>query len=252
LAGPSLLTVFLVLLVVPAAVFVAVRLVYLLPVVSLEGRGATAAVRRAWQLTRGVFGRTFGYLFVVNLIVVAASMLASTIGQLLLLGPALSLESADPLGPQFLAALSTSVVVPMLLQSLVQLVTLPFQIAAVTVMYTERAGDLGWRGPATPQGGAPFPAHPVWYGQPGYGYPSPGPGSQGYPAAGYGQPGYGQQGYGQPGYGQQGYGQQGYGQQGYGQPGYGQQGYGQPGYGSGQPPQPGPWQSGGQQPPSRS
>jgi hypothetical protein len=160
-------------------------------------------------------------------------MLASAVSQVVTMGPLLELESGDPLGPEFVAAIGVAVLVSTVVQAVVQVVTLPFLIAAITVMYTDRVGDSGWRGPAASfaagQPGVAQPGYGPQYGQPGYG-PQPG------------QPGYGpqpgQQGYG-PGYGHQGQAPQ-YGQPGYGQPGYGPQ-YGQPGYGPQVPPTP--WQA---------
>jgi len=54
-AASALLSMLLLFLAMPVVTFVVVRLAYLLPVVSLGGLGGMAALRRAWQLTRGVF-----------------------------------------------------------------------------------------------------------------------------------------------------------------------------------------------------
>ncbi len=255
--------------------FFVVRLAYVLQVVALEGQSGMQAVKRAWELTKGVFWRTLGYLLVAGLIVYAASMVISVFSNVVVSPLASSSSSSSSSSPLDLAQsglLMTIFGIVLALQLLVQLITMPFLQSYVTVMYTDRIRSLqyGAQAPTYGQGG---PA----YGQPGQAY-GQGPGYGGPSAQAYGQGGQvygqgGQQGYsasgGQPyvtpqnqygtpqtpyrapqtPYGQStpppssqsspppGYGQSGYGQQpGWGQGSTGQQpGYGQSGYGQ-QPP----------------
>ncbi len=231
----SVLAIFPMLLVV---VFVVVKLAYLMPVVAIERQGAMAGLRRAWALTSGQFWRTFGYLAVAYLLVMAASLVLSGISQAFTVGAGGDLNEVNPFDPAFLGMLGGAVVVPMALQVVVQLFSLPFLQSVVTVMWADRVGDLprglganpaAWSSQATPG----TPAYPTGYGQPPQpGYPSQPHGGPGYPHRAH--PGGDQpqppqqwqpqppQQHGQPQPPQQ-YGQspQGYGQQPpYGQPGY--------------------------------
>ncbi|MDQ7991506.1 MAG: glycerophosphoryl diester phosphodiesterase membrane domain-containing protein [Propionicimonas sp.] len=193
LAGGVLLTILLTLAAYPLLIFVMVRLVYLLPSVSLAGLAPTAALRHAWGLTRGVFWRTFGYLLVAYLIVWALSMVAGTVLQLAALAPAGQLQAGGSTGPELGAALAVLTIAAAVVQAVVQLVTVPFLVAVITVMYAERTHDPALPRPAAPTWGA-VPGQPFNGGQP-YGRP-------GTPTTGYGQPPYGQPGYPPPGYGQ--------------------------------------------------
>jgi hypothetical protein len=205
-----------------------------MPVVAIERLGAMAGLRRAWSLTSGQFWRTFGYLAVAYLLVMTASLVLSGISQPFMTGSSGDLNDANPLDPAFVGLIGAAVVVPMLLQVVVQLFSVPFLQAVVTVMWADRVGDLP-RGLGNPAAWAPRPAaapqsYPAGYGQDQPGQPFPPQAQPGYPQRAYpggdqpqqyGQPQPPQQ-YGQPQPPQQ-YGQspQGYGQQPpYGQPGY--------------------------------
>ena len=182
------------------AVFVGVRLLYVIPVISLEEAGGMTALRRAWALTGGAFWRTFGTLLVVYLMVYAVTMVVNMAGQVFMVGALESLgTSANPLSPEFFGGMMSAMAVPLVAQSLLQVVTVPFLQAAITVMYVNRTREL-----APPTAAPGYPSAP--YGYPpaahqGYGAPFPqGYGSpQGYrpqPPQGYGPaapqaPGYG-------------------------------------------------------------
>lgn len=224
------------------AVFFGVRLLYLVQVVSIEEAGGMAALRRAWALTSGAFWRTFGTLIVVYLIVYAITMVVNLGSQLFSAGALAGLENnANPLGPEFFGQIIGAMVVPMVAQSLLQVVTTPFLQAAITVMYLNRTREL-----AAPAPGAGYPPAP-------YGYPAAASPYQGYgaqPPQGYGPTppqGYGPQspqGYGPP--------PQGFGPmppQGYGPVAPPPPGYGPPPQGYAQQPQVPPYGPYGQQPP---
>jgi hypothetical protein len=167
------------------AVFVGVRLLYVIPVISLEEAGGMTALRRAWALTGGAFWRTFGTLLVVYLMVYAVTMVVNMAGQVFMVGALESLgTSANPLSPEFFGGMMSAMAVPLVAQSLLQVVTVPFLQAAITVMYVNRTRELA--PPAAHQGyGAPFPQG---YGSP-QGYrPQP---PQGYGPAAPQAPGYG-------------------------------------------------------------
>ena len=177
-----LLTLLLMLPVSVLAIFVGVRLLYLVQVVSLEAAGGMAALRRAWSLTSGVFWRTLGTLLVVYLLVYVVTMVVNVASQVFSVGALAGLEnSSNPLGPEFFGQIIGAMVVPMVALSLLQVVTLPFLQAAITVMYRNRTQEL-----AAPVPGAGYPPAP--YGYPPAAYPGHGPvPPQGY----YGPPGYG-------------------------------------------------------------
>lgn len=63
-----------------ALLLVMVRLVYVVPVMAIERASGMAALRRAWELTRGVFLPTLGALAVSALFVGAVAGVASSVG----------------------------------------------------------------------------------------------------------------------------------------------------------------------------
>lgn len=63
-----------------ALVVVMLRLVYVVPVMAIERESGMAAIRRAWELTRGVFLPTLGALAVCALFVGAVGGIASALG----------------------------------------------------------------------------------------------------------------------------------------------------------------------------
>lgn len=197
----------------PVAVFLGVRLLYLVQVVAVEEIGGIAALRRSWRLTAGAFWRTFGTLLVAYLMVYAATMVVSLVSQVFTVGAMAGLENSSPLSPEFLAAFLGAMVVPLVTQALLQVAIFPFLQVVITVMYLNRTRELATPAPAPGQPPAPY-GHPATPYPPNpAGYPPP----QGYgpvPGHGWPQPGYAplqaQPGYGppaQPGYPPQGYGQ---------------------------------------------
>ncbi len=181
------------------AIFVGVRLLYLVQVVSLEELGWLDALRRAWSLTAGAFWRTCGTLIVLYLMVYAVTMVVNLGTQAVSIGALQNLDSTNPLSPEFLGQMLGALAVPMVAQTLLQVVTVPYLQAAITVMYVNRTRELaapaaGPGYPPAPYGYQAAPHHPNPYGygpHPPQGY---GPAPQGYGPApqGYGHPqGYG-------------------------------------------------------------
>ncbi len=208
--------------------FVVVRLVYVVPVLALEGQGGMAALRRAWGLTSGLFWRTFGYLAVAYLLVGAAGFVVNLLTQVVTLGAVGDPDSMDPFSDDFLATLVAVMAVPMVGQLVIQLFSLPFLQAVVTVMYVDRVGELAVRGgrlhspqPAAWGGPPPYPQSP--YPQPPYPQspypqpPYPQPPQPAYPQPPYPPPYGASWAYPQPPYGQQPPGDQRGGNQQYGQ-----------------------------------
>ena len=212
LAGGVLLSLALMFPALIALYFVVIRLVYVVPVVALEGQGGMAALRRSWGLTSGLFWRTFGYLVVAYLLVGAAGFVVNLMTQVVTLGAMGDPDSMDPFSDDFMAVLVAVIAVPMIGQLVIQLFSFPFLQAVVTVMYVDRIGELAVRGgrlssppPAAWGAPGPGPQPPVQYGQQAWGQAP-------YPQPPYPQPPYGQQPYPQPPYGQQLQGNQQYGQ----------------------------------------
>lgn len=134
--------------------WVGLRLVYVLPVLAMEGVGGMTALRRSWDLTAGEFWRTFGYLLVMGLVVGAVSSVIGGVSQVLTIPLAAALEdnsaSSDVLIPALVALLGMSLVISVAAELLLR----PFQAAYVTVMYRDQLLRSAWRAagiPATPQ-----------------------------------------------------------------------------------------------------
>ncbi|MCW5951327.1 MAG: hypothetical protein KIT69_03615, partial [Propionibacteriaceae bacterium] len=136
------------------AIFLGVRLLYLVQVVSLEEAGGMTALRRAWALTAGAFWRTFGTLIVVCLLVYAVTMVVNLGSQVFTIGALEGLEdTTNPLSPEFFGRIVGAMAVPLLAQSLLQVVTVPFLQTAITVMYVNRTQELA--APAATPGYSP-------------------------------------------------------------------------------------------------
>ena len=239
-AGGFLLSLLLSLTVAVAIAVIGVRLAYLIQITATEKLRGMAILKRSWDLTRGEFCRTLGFLllpalalsvvhFVLN---ITANVISSAAGSV----------STD-LKTQTIAMLTVGAIFAGL-SLIVSLVETPLMLIYVTVMYVDQvrrsALPAHGYGPAgyQPPGYAQAPAYgPAGYQPPGY--------AQAPQAPAGGAPGYGAQapGYGQapqaPGYGAQapGYGTAapGYGTSPGSAPGYGGS-YGPPGSGSPQGP----------------
>jgi hypothetical protein len=62
---------------IPVAIFLWVRLLYVLPVLAIERTPAFAALGRSWRLTAGRFWRTLGYILVATLVVIIVQAVIS-------------------------------------------------------------------------------------------------------------------------------------------------------------------------------
>ncbi len=206
----------LILALIPVAIFLQVKLLYIVPVVTIEQAGGIDAIKRSWQLTRGAFWRTLGYYLVAGLAVTAIGYLISLVGQFALAPGLAGLNTSDPgQAMAALAMLGPAYFLLIVVQLAVQLVTQPFIYAYTTYMYVDQVrrseapaypqGPYGgpqpgaWGGPEpgpwdSPQPGPYNGPQPGGHGGP-YGGPQPGgygtpPGAYGTPSAGPGQGGW--------------------------------------------------------------
>lgn len=147
--------------------YLVVRFLYFLPALAVENLSAVDALKRSWQLTKGNFLRTLGYILVATILVSVAGYAVSLLGQLMLL-PAASQSSDtasfDPTAA-FLLVLP-GLIITMVLSFAVQVLTLPFLTSYITVMYVDqlRRNTLppGYRpqGPPVPPGAAQYYQQP--------------------------------------------------------------------------------------------
>lgn len=147
-----------------ALVFVSVRLSLVIPVMVLEGHGPIDALRRAWQLTAGAFGRTLGHYLLGGLVGGAASYAVNLLFQ----GPLLSrLGGADQDSSlnQILAAVGSWLVLTLAVQLLAQIFTASYLPVHLTVMYLDelsrRTGPAAHWHPGGPGYGQPQQPYPV-------------------------------------------------------------------------------------------
>ena len=158
-------TVLLLLLVYAVALLVAVRLVYVLPVMGIEQQDGVGAVRRSWELTRGVFWVTVGYYLLMQLALSLPGSIASSLLQVALvpLEQSRSLDGLGPMQPVFLLLALVAGLVGVAALALLQ----PVGQIYVTAMYLSRLRELASEPPST------FLTRPAYpYGTP-YGAPQP-------------------------------------------------------------------------------
>jgi hypothetical protein len=67
---------------VPLAIFLGTKLLYIVPAMTIEQVGGIESLGRSWRLTKGAFWRTLGYYLLASLAVSALSFLASMITQI--------------------------------------------------------------------------------------------------------------------------------------------------------------------------
>ncbi len=187
-AGAAGLLFLLVIVLIPVAIFIQIKLLYTVPAIALEQVGGIDGMKRSWTITRGAFWRTFGYYLVASLAVGVIGSVASSLTQVPLMSPRFSqrFDSPADLGSN-LSLLMPLYLIAITIQLLVQLLTQPFLFSYVTYMYIDQvrrtelppAAAWGGYGQPGPQGG--YYATPnQYYGQPGQPYP-PQPGRPGQP-----------------------------------------------------------------------
>ncbi len=148
---------------------VAIRWAYLYQSVSVEGLGGLAGARRSWELTRGAFWRTVGYLLMAMLVVWGLSIPISMVSQLGMSGAMVQLQDFE------VGTASVAVVVatmgPLLIGSMlaslvIQWLTWPFMSVYRTVMYLDQVRRVEHASsfPPTP---APYPPAPQPFTMPG-------------------------------------------------------------------------------------
>lgn len=145
-----------ILLLMPVAVVITLwlqtKLLFTLHAMADEGLGPWEAIKRSWQLTKGVFWRTLGHYIVVGLIVGVATSI-----------PMMLTSGINPNRPN--GGQVALIVVSTLLSVAVSLVAVPFQYIWTGLMFMSRRREL-----EAPQGVAP------WY--------PPTPGGTAYPPQG--------------------------------------------------------------------
>jgi MFS family permease len=99
LAGP--VTLILLLVFIPAAVYLAVRWTFFLQAALLEHLGPVAALSRSWDLVKGNWWRVFGIMLVVSIIAVGISLILGLIPML----------ATTPLGSMLAVILATPIAV---------------------------------------------------------------------------------------------------------------------------------------------
>jgi hypothetical protein len=105
-----------------AALLLFVRLLFSSQAVVVEGRGPVAAIKRSWELTRGYYWRTLGYLLVIGLLVFLIGSLPATLITL-------------PI--QFVAPdqLQLQTVINTVVGAILNIIVMPFGLIAYTLMY---------------------------------------------------------------------------------------------------------------------
>lgn len=204
---------------VPLAVFLSIKLLYVVPACTIEQLSGMDALKRSWNLTKGQFWRTFGYAILPQLAVGAVLWVLSLVTSAFTAGAGTLQPGASATQTAaYFAALIPGLIVSLVLQIAVQLFTTPFLQSYLTYMFIDQVRRS--------EQGAGYAAQPAYgYGAPGYGQQYP---QQGYPQQPYSPPQYpGQQQFPgqqapQPPQGQLGQGQQNH----WGTPDQGQQPYG--------------------------
>ncbi len=160
MAGFFLLGLVLMLALAVIALWLGTRLALLTPVLALEPGTIGQGLRRAWQLTKGAFGRTLGYYLLGSLIAGGLSMVASTVMQLMVMTNAPTfIDAANP--SDVLATLVPTLVVYTILQTLAVIVSAAYLPVHLTVMYLDAANreqlPAAAFGPRWVQPGGPMP-----------------------------------------------------------------------------------------------
>ncbi len=152
---------------------------YLLPAMANEGLGAVAGLRRSWQLTKGEFWRTLGYLLLIAVVNGFLFSIPQSIPSMVMI-PAV--DTSDELDVLSLLVANVGMWIFFLLVAVASFVSFALAGVLQAVLYVDRVrrerGEV--LPPASPVGGYP----PAGSG----GYPAPAYSPQatpGYPAQGY-------------------------------------------------------------------
>lgn len=200
---------FLYVAIIVVALWLAVKFLYVVPAMALEGLSGPAALKRSWSMTRGNFWRTLGWVIVIGLIMYGIQIPFTMVGQVVFIPGQIAMSKSLAVGdvPQTaeIVTLVGSLVLYLLISLSSLLVTMPLQQIFVGLMFDDQrdrdamvaAGiDPKMAAQANRQTAAAWPQ------QPGYGAPQ---GSYAPPAQQWGQPAQPQQGWGDAA--QQGWGQ---------------------------------------------
>lgn len=151
-ASPAgiLVGVLVVLVAIPVTVFLAIRWLYVTPVLAVEGARALDGVRRSWRLTAGRFWPTLGYLLMAALLVWVVEAVVMLPVQLAGVGR-IPVGERGAMTTAEVTALITGVAVSYGLGLLVGLITGPFTAAYLALMYLDarrRLQGVGFPPPA--------------------------------------------------------------------------------------------------------
>jgi hypothetical protein len=138
--GAGALVFLFVIALLPVMIFFTVKLLYVVPVLTVEQLGPIASLKRSWALTRGAFWRTLGYYLLAALAVSAVGSVASGVLQIGMVPFMATMENADTSAEIMagLAALVPIMVASVLVQVVLQLLTTPFLYSYTSVMYIDQ------------------------------------------------------------------------------------------------------------------
>lgn len=161
---------------------VAVRLLYILPVMGIEQATGFAAVRRSWALTKGAFWPTLGYYLLLQVLLAVPASLISGFMNLALLP--LQAETSRGGTPTLTPAIVVLTILASLVSMAVSVLMQPFSAIYMSVMYLSRLRQLAGEPPSNYVApvypvGAPYPPQP---------YPHQYPAQQPYPYPPQGAP----------------------------------------------------------------
>lgn len=137
IAGIALLSV---LVLVPLALFIGTKLLYVVPAIALEQVDGIAALKRSWQLTNGAFWRTLGYYLLGSLAASTLTFVANLISQMLSVPLSLSSSSAQNSTDALVAfaAMLPILAISSLLQLAAQIIVVPFIYTYITCMFLDQ------------------------------------------------------------------------------------------------------------------
>ncbi len=115
---------------VPAILFIAVRLMLMTPAAAAEDIGPLAIIRRSWRLTSGHFWKLLGFILLVGILFWIVSFAITAVGG------SIAILVAGPLRPG-----SASAFLIILLMAAVNTLVAPLMASLIARIYAQLAGD---------------------------------------------------------------------------------------------------------------
>ncbi|MDO5499000.1 MAG: glycerophosphoryl diester phosphodiesterase membrane domain-containing protein [Propionibacteriaceae bacterium] len=137
LVGFWIIVMLLMLVIGIVAIYLQVRLLYLLPALAVENLAAVDALKRSWTLTKGNVLRTLGFYLVGSIIVGMASGLVQMVAQFATT-PFTATQASQNDPTAAMMAVLPVLAITLALQIAVQLLGVPFLQSYVTVMYVDQ------------------------------------------------------------------------------------------------------------------